>query len=26
LQEMPWSWRNKAQGRGFTGPLTVDSE
>ena len=26
LQEMPWSWRNKAQGRELTVPLTVNAE
>jgi hypothetical protein len=26
LQEMPWSWRNKAQGGEITLPLTVNAE
>lgn len=26
LQEMPWSWRNKAQRGEVTLPLTVDAE
>jgi hypothetical protein len=25
LKEMPWSWRNKAQGGEFTVPLTVNA-
>jgi hypothetical protein len=25
LQEMPWSWRNKAQGGELTVPLTVNA-
>lgn len=26
LQEMPWSWRNKAQGGELTVPLTVNAK
>jgi hypothetical protein len=26
LKEMPWSWRNKAQGSEFTVPLTVNAK
>ena len=26
LKEMPWSWRNQAQGCKFTVPLTVSAE
>jgi hypothetical protein len=26
LQEMPWNWRNKAQGGELTLPLTVNAE